>query len=277
MAVSHEKAGGSLATSTQSTQVGRCKAVTVSLSGTWTGTVVGQRSLDDGVTWGDVSGASWTANVETQFQIGVRPVIFRLDFTRSSGTLVYAIEADDGNSASVGGAASVGGGDATAANQDEQTTELQAINTKLTTIDGRVDGLEALITSTNTKLDAVEGAITTGVATSLPAGTAAIGTVGQTGRQYETVAASQTAQVLGGTGALGDDIDQILVVPATLSPGAITLLDNAISITLFPGGASSVATLHPFPIPLGWKSVSGAWKITTGANVSCIASGKFTA
>jgi hypothetical protein len=94
--------------------------------------------------------------------------------------------------------------------------------------------------------------------------------------EYETVAASQTAQALGATGAAGDIITGILVIPATTSPGSVALLDNATSITVFAGGASSVSNLVPFFIPLGIKSVSGAWKITTGANISCIAIGDFT-
>lgn len=94
--------------------------------------------------------------------------------------------------------------------------------------------------------------------------------------EYETVAASQTAQVIGATGATSDYISHILVIPATTSPGNVLLLDNATSITVFAGGASSVSNLVPFVIPLGMKSVSGAWKITTGANVSCIAVGDFT-
>ncbi len=94
--------------------------------------------------------------------------------------------------------------------------------------------------------------------------------------EYETVAASQTAQALGATGATGDYIAGILVIPATTSPGVVTLLDNATSIPVFVGGASSVSNLVPFFIPLGIKSVSGAWKITTGANVSCIGIGDFT-
>jgi hypothetical protein len=92
---------------------------------------------------------------------------------------------------------------------------------------------------------------------------------------YETVAASQTNQVLGPTGATGDYISGILVVPATLSPGNVLLLDNATSITVFAGGTNSVLTLHPFFIPLGMVSVSGSWRLTTGANVSCIGIGKF--
>lgn len=94
--------------------------------------------------------------------------------------------------------------------------------------------------------------------------------------EYETVAASQTAQALGATGATGDYLAGLLVIPATTSPGNVLLLDNATSITVFTGGASSVATLHPFFIPIAAKSVSGAWKVTTGANVSVFAVGNFT-
>jgi hypothetical protein len=94
--------------------------------------------------------------------------------------------------------------------------------------------------------------------------------------EYETVAASQTAQVLGATGATGDYLAGVLIVPATTSPGNVLILDNATSITIFAGGASSVSNLVPFFVPLGMTSVSGAWKITTGANVSCIGIGNFT-
>ena len=96
------------------------------------------------------------------------------------------------------------------------------------------------------------------------------------GSLYETVAASQTAQALGATGATGDYLNFILVIPATTSPGNVLLLDNATSITVFAGGASSVSNLVPFAIPIMAKSVSGAWKITTGASVSCIGIGQFT-
>lgn len=95
--------------------------------------------------------------------------------------------------------------------------------------------------------------------------------------QYETVAASQTAQVLGATGGTGDYIAALLVIPATTSPGNVLLLDGATSITVFTGGATSVSSLVPFTIALGISSVSGAWKVTTGASVSVIGIGKFTA
>jgi hypothetical protein len=110
----------------------------------------------------------------------------------------------------------------------------------------------------------------------LPAGTALLGRVKPEGDEYETVAASQTAQALGATGATGDYIAGILVVPANLNPGNVLLLDNATSITVFAGGTNSVSNLIPFYIPLNLTSVSGAWKITTGASVSCIGCGNFT-
>lgn len=98
------------------------------------------------------------------------------------------------------------------------------------------------------------------------------------GDYYETVAASQTAQAFGGTrGAKDDLINGVLIVPATTSPGAVTLIDGATSITIFTGGATSVSNLVPFLVPLpGLRSKSGSWKITTGANVSCIVMGNPT-
>lgn len=94
--------------------------------------------------------------------------------------------------------------------------------------------------------------------------------------EYETVAASQTAQVLGITGARGDYLSGVLIVPETTSPGNVLLLDNATSMTIFAGGGGSVVSLYPFFVPIGAKSVSGPWKITTGADVHCIAIGNFT-
>lgn len=96
------------------------------------------------------------------------------------------------------------------------------------------------------------------------------------GAEYETVAASQTAQVLGPTGATGDYLNFVLVVPATTSPGSVAVLDSGTSITVFTGGATSVSNLVPFAIPIMAASVNGSWRVTTGADVSVVAFGKFT-
>lgn len=97
---------------------------------------------------------------------------------------------------------------------------------------------------------------------------------------YQTVAASQTAVLLGATGAVGDMLQNILVVPASTSPGAITITDgNGSAITVFAGGATSLSNLAPFRIPLGIRAkvaTTPGWRITTGASLSVIVSGRFT-
>ena len=90
---------------------------------------------------------------------------------------------------------------------------------------------------------------------------------------YETVAASQTAQVLGLVGNKGDLLERIIIIPATTSPGLVTILDGSTSIPVMVAGTTTIA---PIVVELNMYSVSGAWSVTTGTNVSVIAVGKFT-
>ena len=112
-----------------------------------------------------------------------------------------------------------------------------------------------------------------------PLDPAATTTVAVASSEYETVAASQTDQMMGPTGAVGDRLDGLLVIPATTSPGAVSIEDGSTNTVVFAGGASSVPTLAPIYIPFGpggIASVSGGWEITTGSNVSVMAFGNFT-
>lgn len=94
---------------------------------------------------------------------------------------------------------------------------------------------------------------------------------------YETVAASQTDQVLGPTGHALDLLSRLIIVPATTSPGVVSIKDvGGSSITVFPGGASSVNELRPIVVELGMLSTGSGWSVTTGANVSVIGVGRFT-
>jgi hypothetical protein len=94
---------------------------------------------------------------------------------------------------------------------------------------------------------------------------------------YETVAPNvATPQVLGTTGAVGDYLEGILIMPETTSPGGVALVDNVTTITIFVGGTNSLFDLKPVYVPLGIVSASGPWKLGTGANVRCIAIGRFT-
>jgi hypothetical protein len=99
-----------------------------------------------------------------------------------------------------------------------------------------------------------------------------------TPHEYQTVAASQTAQALGEDGGSnGDYIEGVLIVPAVVAAGAVTLLDGSTSIVLYVGGGTTpLQTVTPFYMKLGMRSVNGPWKITTGADVSVIAMGDFT-
>ncbi len=94
--------------------------------------------------------------------------------------------------------------------------------------------------------------------------------------QYATVAASTGPQTLGATGAKGDFLLNLLIVPTSVSPGAVTITDGSTVITVFAGGTNALANLAPFSIPIGASSVSGAWKVTTLAGLSVIAFGRFT-
>jgi hypothetical protein len=92
--------------------------------------------------------------------------------------------------------------------------------------------------------------------------------------QYERVAASATDQVLGAAGASGDFLERLIIIPATTAAGNVTLTDGVTAMSVFVTG--TLADLSPIIIECGMRSATGAWKISTGANVSVIAVGKFT-
>lgn len=90
--------------------------------------------------------------------------------------------------------------------------------------------------------------------------------------EYETVAASQTAQSIGATGGIGDYLSHLIIVPTSSSPGTVILLDGVTTLlTITPP-----STTQPFTLPIGATSKNGAWRVTTGANVTCMAVGDFT-
>ncbi len=95
---------------------------------------------------------------------------------------------------------------------------------------------------------------------------------------YVAVAAGQTDAVIqSSTGATGDYLDHMVVVPATTAPGVVTIKDNATALISYPGGGgTALLTLTPFVIYVGAVSRSGAWKVTTGSNVSILAVGRFS-
>src|SRR5262245_32104454 len=97
------------------------------------------------------------------------------------------------------------------------------------------------------------------------------------GTQYETVAASQSTQAMGATGATGDMLVGVLITPTAPNPGAVSIKDGTgTAITIFAGGITSVTDLKPFFVSLGIRSTLGGWQLTTGGNVTAVGIGRFT-
>lgn len=92
---------------------------------------------------------------------------------------------------------------------------------------------------------------------------------------YETVAASQTDQVLGTTGAPGDYLSKLICVVATAATAQVQIKDGSGSaITVLPN--SPGGGIGTYTVPIGAKCTGVGWKVTTGAGVSVIAVGAFS-
>mgnify|MGYP007090455386 FL=1 len=73
---------------------------------------------------------------------------------------------------------------------------------------------------------------------------------------YEHVAASQTAQVLGSTGATGDYLHRLVITVSTSLTGTVALLDNTTSHTL----VAANTAIGVYSIEINTFSKNGAWK-----------------
>lgn len=91
---------------------------------------------------------------------------------------------------------------------------------------------------------------------------------------YELVAASQSTQTLGPVGGAGDVLERLIIIPATTGAGTVAIKDGSdAAMNVFVAG--TLSDLSTIVIPIGARSRVGAWQVTTGANVSVIAVGRF--
>lgn len=90
---------------------------------------------------------------------------------------------------------------------------------------------------------------------------------------YETVAASQTDQVIGPTGAAGDLLERVVVTVATSATGTCSIKDGSGSAIPLTAANTPIGC---YIVELGIRSTGGSWKVTTGAGATAIAVGKFT-
>ena len=95
---------------------------------------------------------------------------------------------------------------------------------------------------------------------------------------YEHVAASQTAQVLGATGAKGDYLHRLICTVTTAATGNVLIVDGSgsgiLTHTILP--ASPGTGINVYNIEINAVSADGAWKVTTGAGVEVMAVGIFS-
>ena len=94
--------------------------------------------------------------------------------------------------------------------------------------------------------------------------------------EYETVAASQTDQVLGATGgAAGDLLEKLYITVSTAATAAVSIKDGSGSaipiLPNSPGGGVGV-----YVVPLSIAATGAGWKVTTGAGSTVVAIGRFT-
>ena len=94
--------------------------------------------------------------------------------------------------------------------------------------------------------------------------------------QYEWVDASQSSQVIGVTGGVGDLMKRLIIIPNTTGAGTVTLQDGSNTAMDIHKGGGTLVDLKPFVVEIQARSAAGAWKVTTGANVTVIAVGDFT-
>jgi len=95
--------------------------------------------------------------------------------------------------------------------------------------------------------------------------------------QYEHVAASQSAQVLGGTGAVGDYLHRIICTVTTSATGNVVIVDGTGTGILTHTVLPALSGVGVFNIEINAASTTGPWKITTGAGVEVMAVGIFSA
>lgn len=92
---------------------------------------------------------------------------------------------------------------------------------------------------------------------------------------YEHVPASQTGQVLGGTGAIGDYLHRLVCTVSTVATSQVQLRDGSgFTHTILPNNVPSVGVYN---IEINAASKLGAWNINTGAGVELLGIGVFSA
>lgn len=96
------------------------------------------------------------------------------------------------------------------------------------------------------------------------------------GTDYEAVAVSQTDQILGPNGRLGDQLERIIVTVAVAATGTCSIKDgNGADIPI----TAANTPIGVYSVPIGAvakNATTPGWKVTTGAGATALGVGRFT-
>lgn len=93
---------------------------------------------------------------------------------------------------------------------------------------------------------------------------------------YEAVAASQTDQIMGAAGAVGNILERVIVSVNTAATGTCSIKDGNGSAMVLTAANTAIGV---YSVPIGARCVNTTtpgWKITTGAGATAIGVGAFT-
>lgn len=93
---------------------------------------------------------------------------------------------------------------------------------------------------------------------------------------YETVAASQTDQILGAVGAVRDILERLIISVNTALTSTVSIKDGDGAAIVISAANTPIGV---YSIEIGARCINATtpgWKVTTGAGVTVMAVGKFT-
>ena len=82
---------------------------------------------------------------------------------------------------------------------------------------------------------------------------------------------------LGGNGTIGDVLERLVISPAVLNAGNVTVTDGNTSIPIYVN-AGNLTTAAPMTVAFdpGLPSVNGGWSVVAPVSVTVVAVGRFT-
>jgi len=93
---------------------------------------------------------------------------------------------------------------------------------------------------------------------------------------YEAVAASQTAQILGPVGAVGNILKRLVISVGTAATSTVSIADGDGSAIVITAANTPIGV---YTVDIDARCVNATtpgWKVTTGAGATVLAMGRFT-